>query len=228
MIKNSFRAQRLHRPSRGSPMHRYSVWWKWPSKHLVFQHVHFQKAWKLNVFITYFCFFRKCWKTLWFSSHFNEQIWKHVVFQLSFRKCLKTQWFWYSWFQKAWKHYSFQFVLWKCIKMMPRRFDLKLCGLGSTSRQNELQKVRFDAFWPWLQKSTKWVPEGSIWGIPALAPEVDKMRSRRVDLSIFRPWLQKSTKWAPEGSIWGTPALAPEVDKMSSRSSIWTFSGQCR
>ena len=55
----------------------------------------------------------------------------------------------------------------------------------------------------------------------ALAPEVDKMSSRRFDLGIFwrglqkytkwapegsiccifRPWLRKSTKWAPEGSI---------------------------
>ena len=35
----------------------------------------------------------------------------------------------------------------------------------------------------------------------ALAPEVDKMSSRRSDLSIFWPWLQKSTKWAPRGPI---------------------------
>ena len=153
------------------------------------------------------------------------------------RKCLKSLWFWSNLFQKAWKHYTFS------------SFSLKVY-------QNEHQKVRFEAFRPWLHKSTKWAPEGSIWCIlalapevdkissrrfdlrhsglgstsrqnelqkgrfehfQALAPEVDKMSSRRVDLSIFRPWLQKSTKWAPEGSIWGIPALAPEVDKMSSR-----------
>ena len=79
--------------------------------------------------------------------------------------------------------------------MAPRRSDLSI-------------------FWPWLQKSTKEVPEGPISlfsGIGsrsrqngfqevrfkhflALAPEVDKMGPGRFDLSTFWHWLQKPTR----------------------------------
>ena len=122
-------------------------------------------------------------------------------------------------------------------------------------------------FWHLLQKSTKWRPGGSIWALSGLcfrsrqndvqearfehflafAPEVDKMTSRRLDLSTFCHWLQKSTKWRSAASIWTLSGLAPEVDKMTSRrldlstfrpllqkstkwrpgGSIWALSGVC-
>ena len=61
---------------------------------------------------------------------------------------------------------------------------MKHSGLGSTSRQNELQKARFKHFL-------------------ALAPEVDKMSSRRLDLKHS-----------------GLGSRSPEVGKMISRGAI--------
>ena len=55
-------------------------------------------------------------------------------------------------------------------------------GLGSRSRQNEAQEIRFKHFL-------------------ALSPVVDKMDPRRSDLTIFWHWLQKSTKWIPGNQI---------------------------
>ena len=126
-----------------------------------------------------------------FWTHFNEKVWKHLVCSTFFQKMFEN-------IMILIQKYNFQTLAPEVDKMNSRRLDLRHSGLGSRSRQNELQKVRFEHF-------------------QALAPEVDKMSSRRVDLSIFRPWLQKSTKWAPEGPICGIPALAPEVDKMSPR-----------
>ena len=79
----------------------------------------------------------------------------------------------------------------------------------------------------------------------ALAPEDDKMSSRRLDLSILWPWLEKSSKYLPGDPIWAFSgfgsgsrqnevqelrfkhfiALAPEVVKMSSRGSDLSISG---
>ena len=55
-------------------------------------------------------------------------------------------------------------------------------GLGSRSRQNGFQEMRFKHFL-------------------ALAPEVDEIVPRQSNLNIFWPWLQKSTKWVPGGPI---------------------------
>ena len=57
---------------------------------------------------------------------------------------------------------------------------LAFSGLGSRSRQNGSQEVRFKHFL-------------------ALAPEVDKMSHRKSDLNIFWPWLQKSAKAETRG-----------------------------
>ena len=54
--------------------------------------------------------------------------------------------------------------------------------LGAGSRQNGFQEVRFKHFL-------------------ALGSEIDKMGSRKSDLSIFWHWAQKSTKWAPGAVI---------------------------
>ena len=69
------------------------------------------------------------------------------------------------------------------------------------------RKSDFSIFWPWFQKSTKWVPGSAILAFSglgsrsrqngsqeirfhhflALGPEVDKMSPRRSDFSIFWP-----------------------------------------
>ena len=122
-----------------------------------------------------------------FWTHFNEKVWKHLVCSTFFQKMFEN-------IMILIQKYNFQTLAPEVDKMNSRRLDLRHSGLGSRSRQNELQKVRFEHF-------------------QALAPEVDKMISRGPDLThsslgsqklrfeAFRPWLHKSTKWAPEGSI---------------------------
>ena len=80
---------------------------------------------------------------------------------------------------------------------------------------------------PWLQRSTKSIPEVSIWRLSSLgsrsrqnltqksrfddflvlAPEVDKTIPRSIDLMTFWPWLQKLTKSFPEVSIWWSSSI---------------------
>ena len=50
--------------------------------------------------------------------------------------------------------------------------------------------------------------------VPSLAPEVHKMRPKRLNLSIFRPWPQKCSRWAPRGSISAFSRLGPKVHKI--------------
>ena len=77
------------------------------------------------------------------------------------------------------------------------------------------RKSDFSIFWPWFQKSTKWVPGTAILAFSglgsrsrqngsqeirfqhflALGPEVDKMGPRRFDFSIFNNCL---SRWAGE------------------------------
>ena len=73
-------------------------------------------------------------------------------------------------------------------QMLPECSIWTLSALGSRSRQNELRNDRFEQFLP-------------------MAPEVNKMSSRMLDLSTFCPWLQKSIAWAPECAIWALSAL---------------------
>ena len=160
---------------------------------------------KLENFMFFIFFFVSFSENVWTHNDFDhiliKRVWTHMVFVILFvyfsENVGKHNGFDAIGFTKLENTLLFQLLPWKCIKMSNRRLDMRHSGRCFTSRQNELQKARFDVFRPWLHKSTKWAPEGSIWG-------------------IFRPWLQKSTKWAPQGSIWGIPVLAPEVDKMSS------------
>jgi hypothetical protein len=74
-------------------------------------------------------------------------------------------------FVKKWKR-TRKMEKWK---RGPKNGTLEALGALANRRQNEFKDAQFQHFL-------------------ALAAEVDKMRSRRLDLSIFLPWLQKSTK----------------------------------
>ena len=83
--------------------------------------------------------------------------------------------------------------------MSSRMLDLIFSALGSRSPQNEFKNDWFEHFLP-------------------MAPQVDKMSSRMIDLSHFCPWLQKSTKGAPELWIWalsylGSRSIQNELQK---------------
>ena len=122
-------------------------------------------------------------------------------------------------------------TLWKSI---PEVLIWRFSGIGPRSREKQSQKSRFDTFLtlateiekinprspdsmtfqPWLKKSTKPVPGGSIWWHSSLgsrhrenqskearfddflawAPEADKTSPGMLDLMIFWPWIQKATK----------------------------------
>ena len=74
-----------------------------------------------------------------FWTHFNEKIWKHIVFPTFFYKMFGNT---MILIQKC----NFQTLAPEVDKMSSRRFDLRYSGLGSRSRQNELQKARFEHF----------------------------------------------------------------------------------
>ena len=95
----------------------------------------------------------------------------------------------------------------------------------------DVRNVDLMSFWHWLQKSTKSKPEVLIWWLVglgsrsrpnrsqkcwfddslALAPEVDKIDPRNVDLMTFWHWLQKSTKSIPEVLIYKLSGLGSRI-----------------
>ena len=114
----------------------------------------------------------------------------------------------------------------KSAKLIPGSSIWWLPGCGSRSRQNQSQEARFGNFvalvpevdktnsrmldlmtsWPWLQKSTKAVPEVSIWWFSGHG---------------FRSWPNRSQKYWFNDFL----ALVPEVDKIIPGSSIWWLYG---
>ena len=99
-------------------------------------------------------------------------------------------------------------------------------------------------FLDWLKRSTKSIPEVSIWWLAglgyrsrqnppqtsrfndflALAPGVDKIITRSLDLMTFWHWLQKPTKSLPEVSIWWLSVIGPRSRQNYPRSlDLMTF-----
>ena len=100
-------------------------------------------------------------------------------------------------------------------------------------------------FWPWLQKSTKPVPWGSIWWLSGVGSSSRQNQAQEGRCDDFWPWLQTSTKPWSCGSIWWLPSfgfsqqnqsqdgrsddflvLAPVVEKTSPMSLdfvLWRF-----
>ena len=234
MIKNSFRAS-------GFPHAQVQCLVKVTFKTPSLLACPFPKSLKTQCFLALiFVVFRKCWKTLWFWSHFNqksmktccfcqffcvfsENIWKHNDFDpIGFKNHENTIVF--KFFFESVSKWAPEGSIWgiaalapQVDKMSSRRLALMHSGIGSRSRQNEFQKARFDAFRPWLQKSTKWAPEGSIWAFSGLGSRSRQNELQKGRFEHFQALAPEVDKMGPEGSIWGIPALAPEVDKMSSR-----------
>ena len=176
------------------------VFCKKDGKHNDFDHILIKRVWKHIVFVI-------------FSVYFTENIWKHNDFDpIGFKKHENTIVF--KFFFESVSKWAPEGSIWgiaalapQVYKMSSRRFDLMHSGLGSRSRQNEFQKARFEAFRPWLQKSTKWAPEGSIWAFSGLGSRSRHNELQKARFDAFMPWPQKSKKWCPEAWIWGIPAL---------------------